>query len=248
VSGQTTVPQVVCLLLLTHQGKFQLLVRLHPWRVHSSPVNHAHAASRSRHGGALGSGRITMNWNSLRKIGKAGRVATIASIATVLLISSSGTGLANSSRPSSRNALAGAWLVEVTLRNCASGAPLGSFNSLVTFHDGGTISEATSSPAFAVGQRSPGHGNWAFEGHRTYNQRMIALINFDTAANLPGTPGFDPTQPVSPGFFAGWSIVTHTLKLTDRNHATSSGTNEFYKFDGTQYRAGCSTAVATRFE
>jgi hypothetical protein len=53
---------------------------------------------------------------------------------------------------------------------------------------------------------------------------------------------------VTPGFFAGWSIVTHTPELTDADHATSSGTNEFYKADGTLYRTGCSTAVATRFE
>ena len=77
---------------------------------------------------------------------------------------------------------------------------------------------------------------------------MIALILFDTPANLPGTPGFNPSLPVSPGFFAGWQTVTHTIKLTDENHGTSAGTNEFYKADGTSYRTGCSTAILQRFE
>ena len=67
---------------------------------------------------------------------------------------------------------------------------------------------------------------------------MVTLINFDTAPNLT----------VTPGFFAGWSIVSHTLELIDADHATSSGTNGFYKTDGTLYRTGCSTAEAERFE
>jgi len=64
------------------------------------------------------------------------------------------------------------------------------------------------------------------------------VINFDT----PAIP------PASPGFFAGWSTVTHTLTLIDPDHATSSGTNGFYRADGTLYRTGCSTAESTRFE
>jgi hypothetical protein len=67
---------------------------------------------------------------------------------------------------------------------------------------------------------------------------MIALIAFDTL----------PNPPVSPGFFAGWQEVTHTIELADASHLTSAGTNEFYKSDGTLYRTGCSTAVGRRFE
>ena len=182
-------------------------------------------------------------WKS--KLQNAGRIAAAA---VAVLVSSGGVALADSGHSPERKSVEGAWLVRVTLRACDTNAPLGSFLSLVSFHDGGTISEATSSAGFAVGQRSPGHGAWKFEGHRTYDQRMIALINFDTAPNLPGTPGFNPALPVTPGFFAGWSVVTHTLELTDADHAKSSGTNAFYKADGTLYRTGCSTAVATRFE
>src|SRR4029453_17404642 len=127
----------------------------------------------------------------------------------------------------------------VTLRNCASGVQIGlPFNSLVTFHRGGTLSESTSSRAFAIGQRGDGQGNWSYEGHHTYNQRMVSLISFDTP----------PTPPTSPGFFAGWSVVTHTVEFTDADHGTSSGTNAFYKTDGTVYRTGCSTALLVRFE
>jgi hypothetical protein len=77
---------------------------------------------------------------------------------------------------------------------------------------------------------------------------MVVLINFDTAANLPGTPGFDPSRPVSPGFFAGWQTVTHTVTPIDADHLTSAGANAFYKLTGELYRTGCSTAVGQRFE
>ena len=146
-----------------------------------------------------------------------------------------------------RDGLTGAWSIQVTPRNCTTGLPAAPpSNSLVTFHEGGTLSESAGG-AFAVGQRSAGHGIWTQTARRTYRQKFIALMLFDTPANLPGTPGFDPTKPVTPGFLAGWQTVTHTLELSDADHATSEGTTAFYKTDGTVYRTGCSTAAAERF-
>jgi hypothetical protein len=142
-------------------------------------------------------------------------------------------------RGSSWKDIQGVWLVQVTLRNCASGAPLGpAFPSVVSFHEGGTVSETTTAPAFAIGQRTSGQGTWDTLGHDTYTQKMIALIAFDTPPNLP----------VSPGFFAGSAVVTQTVELVDRDHISSTGTNAFYRTDGTVYRTGCSTATGTRFE
>ncbi len=155
---------------------------------------------------------------------------------------------AQSSHSASQNGLAGVWAVQVTLRDCTTQAPQGSFNSLVTFHRGGTISESAGSLAFAPGQRTPGHGTWERKGKDTYRQHMIALVLFSTAPNLPGTPGFDPAKPVSPGFQAGWVTVTHTVELHDADSLTSAGTNAFVKSDGTVYRTGCSTAIGVRVE
>ena len=193
-------------------------------------------------------GRTIMNWNTSKALG-AGRAAAVLGLAGALLMTSGRTGSAQSNNSASKNGLEGSWFVQVTLRDCATNAQIGlPFNSLVTFHRGGTISESTSSQAFAIGQRSDGHGNWVSEGRHTFSQRMINLINFSTAQNLPGTPGFNPALPVTPGFFAGWVTVAHTLELSDADLGSSSGTNEFYKADGTLYRSGCSTAVAVRFE
>lgn len=144
--------------------------------------------------------------------------------------------------------LEGAWLVQVTLRNCETQAPLGPpFSSLVSFHQGGTLSESAGGVAFAPGQRSPGHGAWARKSRRSYRQDMVAMLLFDTEPNLPGTPTFDPAKPVSPGFFAGWVTVSHTVRFTDADHISSEGTNTFYKPNGEVYRTGCSTATGERF-
>jgi len=132
----------------------------------------------------------------------------------------------------------GTWLVQVTLRNCASGAALSSVNSIVTFASGGTLAETPGATAFAPGQRSDGHGNWSHLGGQTYTQRFIALIRFDTP----------PNPPTSPGFLAGWQTVTHTVELVDSQNFSSRGINEFFDSNGNLYRSGCSTTVGRRFE
>jgi hypothetical protein len=178
-----------------------------------------------------------MNWKNSKVLG------TLA-LASALLAASGTRAAAQSS--SSSQGLVGAWLVQVVLRNCETSAPIGSLHSLVSFHRGGTLSESPGA-GFAPGQRSVGHGSWGHQGANTYSQEVIALITFDTPPNLPGTLTFDPTQPVSPGFLAGWQTITHTIELNG-NELVSSGTNAFYRSDGTLYRTGCSTAVAQRFE
>lgn len=174
---------------------------------------------------------------------------SILSLAAVLLAVASAPAEAQPAAPAARPALVGTWTVQVTLRDCATGAPLGpAFNSLVTFHGDGTIGETAGSRAFEPGQRSPGHGTWTRKGGHAFGQEMIALVVFDSEPNLPGTPSFDPTKPVSPGFFAGWQTVSHTVRFTDVDRIASSGTNAFYKSNGELYRSGCSTATGQRYE
>jgi hypothetical protein len=144
--------------------------------------------------------------------------------------------------------LVGTWALNVTLRDCATDAVMGAFNSVTTFQEGGTSSGNTASLAFAPGQRSSEHGAWSQKRRHTYGHRVLALILFDTAANVPGTPGFNPDLPAGPGLFAGWQILSHTITLSDADHYTSSGITEFFKADGTLYRTGCSSSVTERFE
>lgn len=190
-----------------------------------------------------------MNWRTSKAASVGGRAVAVVSLAAALLTTSGNALIARSNDSDSHGGLVGAWMIQVTLRDCATNVPIGApFNSLVTFDQGGTLGENTASLGFAPNQRSSGHGTWTHEGRHTFGQRMIALVLFDTPANLPGTPGFNPGLPVSPGFFAGWQTVTHTVRLTDADHYTSSGTNEFFQANGDSYRTGCSTTIAQRFE
>ena len=131
----------------------------------------------------------------------------------------------------------GVWYIQVTIRDCATGAALAPpVNSLVTFAAGGTVHESVSGGGFAPGQRSNGHGTWTHKGGRTYDQRFVSLINFTT------TPG------PGPGFEAGWMKIHHTVEMIDADRSESSCTNSFYRLNGEVYRTGCSTATGTRFE
>ncbi|MEO8256095.1 MAG: hypothetical protein ABI868_02005 [Acidobacteriota bacterium] len=163
---------------------------------------------------------------------------------------SAATTVAAQSRGStSASRLVGTWALTVTLRDCATNAAMGApFNSLATINSDGTSIGSTASLAFAAGQRSLEHGSWFHQGGHRYSESVVALIVFDSAANLPGTPEFDPTLPVRPGLYAGWQTITHTLVLQDANHYTAAGTTQFYSADGSVYRRGCSSSVGERFE
>ena len=166
------------------------------------------------------------------------RMATLGLMVT-LLAGVGGPGLAQSSySDSSGLRIEGTWLVQVTLRNCATGAPLGSVNSIVTFAPGGTLIETPGGVSFAPGQRSDGQGFWRHAAGHTYTQRFAALIRFDTP----------PNPPTSPGFLAGWQTLSHTVELLDPDNMRSTGTNEFFDASGNSYRSGCSTAAGRRFK
>jgi hypothetical protein len=122
---------------------------------------------------------------------------------------------------------------------CATGTPVpgvAPISSLVTFHSGGTLTEAVAGLAFVPGQRTVGQGNWSRHG-RAFEQRFVTLIAFGSAAG-----------PNGPALEAGWQTVTHTVELVDRDSLQSLGTNAFYRTDGTIYRSGCSSATGRRFE
>jgi hypothetical protein len=185
--------------------------------------------------------------NRTSKARRAGRVAAMLGLTGILLATAGGATRAQSG--GSQADLIGVWIVQVTLRDCQSKTPLGApFTSLVTFHAGGTLSEAPSSLGFAAGQRTPGQGIWTRGDGHAYRQQIMALVLFDTPANLPGSATFKPGLPVSPGLFAGWQTIEQTITFTDADHLSSTGTTEFYKADRTQYRTGCATSVGQRFK
>jgi hypothetical protein len=176
-----------------------------------------------------------MKWTGLRAR-DVGRSAVMMSMGVALMLPAARAASAQQSASEART-VQGVWYVQVTIRDCATGAALAPpVNSLVTFAAGGTLHESVGGGGFAPGQRSDGHGTWTHAGGQTYDQRFVSMINFATA---PG-PG--------PGFDAGWLKVNHTVKVLDADHIESAGSNRFYRLNGEVYRTGCSTATGTRFE
>ena len=136
--------------------------------------------------------------------------------------------------------LEGAWLVVTQQYNCTTNALIGApHRALVSYHAGGTLSDSSAVPSFAVGQRSEGHGTWRHDGGQTYAIRWVAMLQFDTAPNTP---------PGSPGFQAGWQVATNTVVLSGADTFTSTGVSEFINLAGEVYRTGCASRNAQRFK
>ena len=80
--------------------------------------------------------------------------------------------------------LEGNWLMEDTLVDCATGAPLpipgNPFPSLHTYMPGGTVVDSGASPPSVPGTRSSAHGIWERTGPQTFRERFHSF-SFDAA-------------------------------------------------------------------
>jgi hypothetical protein len=133
----------------------------------------------------------------------------------------------------------GTWRMEVTTRDCSTGAPLLSFRASLTFARGGTMTGTTASPAFRPGQRTPDHGVWRRTGRNLYEAASEAFILFDS----PATP---PVPPVTRGW--QWIGQEITIDPHDPDVLQSDARTEFYDMAGNELSSGCATAVGRRFE
>lgn len=123
----------------------------------------------------------------------------------------------------------GTWDVQVTLRNCQTGAEIRNFASLTTFIFGGIAIDSTSGMPQAA--KTPGQGVWS---HVNGNSYRFSFKSFS----------FDPA-----GNFTGWTKITHVAELeSNGDHYSSAGTAEVYAPNGSLITTGCSTTTATRFK
>ena len=131
----------------------------------------------------------------------------------------------------SGNSIVGVWEATVTPRNCQTGEPAGpSFQSLVTMHEGGTMSEYGANPATPF--RSNGQGFWerGWRGEGSYYQRFV----------------FFPLTPA--GIAVGKLKVTQTVDYNRHtDEFTSSGSFQLFNPAGVVINTGCSTATGIRF-
>jgi hypothetical protein len=126
-----------------------------------------------------------------------------------------------------RGKLVGTWRVQVTIRNCQTGAEIVTFPSLVTFAQGGTLVETTTGGNPAL--RGDGQGFWQNAGGQEYDAVFEAFL-FNTA-----------------GVWTGRQKVTQTITIgADMDQLTAIAASEFFDTNGNPTAAGCSTAVGQR--
>lgn len=133
------------------------------------------------------------------------------------------------------NALAGTWRVTITTYNCATNVANPPIASLLTFGADGSLIETTSSPQFAVGQRTIGHGRWERLGSGAYRAVFEAFIMFPTPNSAP------PLQ-------RGRQRVDQGITMTSRDSFTSDASVTFFDTSGSVLLNGCARASGVRFE
>jgi hypothetical protein len=127
--------------------------------------------------------------------------------------------------------LEGTWKVEVTQRDCNTGDPLGTpFQSLLTFANGGTMTETTDNPLFFPAERSPGHGVWSSKGESRYTAATTAFVTLNGALTKTQT-------------------IRQTIEMGDdpNRFTTVKATVQFFDPNGTLLVTGCATATGVRF-
>ncbi len=126
--------------------------------------------------------------------------------------------------------LEGTWDIQVTVRNCQTGAPIRTYAEIETFMSGGTTIVSTTGIPPAL--KTAGHGIWNHAGGNTYRFKFKSF-SFDASGN-----------------FTGWAIIKQEVYLNQsaNEYVSTGGTAEVYAPNGNLLFTGCSTTTATRFE
>ena len=123
--------------------------------------------------------------------------------------------------------LAGTWDTTVSITNCMTGDVFTSFQSVGSFHQGGTFNGITAGTPPAA--RTPEIGVWRHDIKNRYAFRFKAFL-------------FDPS-----GVAIAYQLIRHNIYLsTDAMSYVSSGEAQVFNMAGIQIGGGCSSAVATR--
>ena len=132
--------------------------------------------------------------------------------------------------------LEGVWISKVTPQNCETGEPVPAltFETLTTFHEGGTVSMSIKGNTnIAALVRTPFHGLWRREhGWNTYKYKVVHIRSNATTME-----------------FRGLQESGGQVKLSESgDEFTSEGYTIVYSVDGVPGAPGCSTSTGVRFK
>ena len=135
-----------------------------------------------------------------------------------------------------KRSLEGVWLVKITPRNCATGAPIptAAFESLFTFHKDGTMLVSFRNNSLVL-ERTAAHGLW---------RRGLVWSDFDHSFKFVHI-----RRDLTTGLFAGKQEGGGTLVLSESgDEFTTDGYTIVYSVDGIPGTPSCSNSVGTRFK
>lgn len=125
--------------------------------------------------------------------------------------------------------LEGSWNIQVTRRDCQTGAALVSFPTMSTFAQGGTMHDY--GIAMAPTGRGPSHGVWRHQSGRRYSNALQFFLF-----------GADGTN-------TGRQIVRRQIELSRSGDGyTATGAVEVFNTGGVVIANICTTETGTRFE
>ncbi len=125
----------------------------------------------------------------------------------------------------------GTWKVKIQLVMCGDSTPIGQpFYSLLTFAEGGTMTETTENPMFFPAVRGPGHGVWSSLGDDDYRANTIAFITLN-------------------GELVKTQTITQKIHMEEESDTWSSvAAVKFFDPAGNLLKSGCAVAVGVRFQ
>ena len=146
----------------------------------------------------------------------------------VMLLLTTGLGAQEGNSESQAGRLEGTWRVQLTVRDCQTGAVQRTFPALFAFAKGGILTFTTAGQPPAVA--TPGYGIWGHTGGHSYSAVTEAFI-------------FNP---------AGAWIQTHRLTRVieldkDADGFTDTTQLEIFDTSGNLIVRGCATSVGRRF-
>jgi hypothetical protein len=155
----------------------------------------------------------------------------LATVLTGIVVQLAGCSSMQTALAAEAPTLVGTWQVHISLMDCTTSAPIGHpFQSLLTFAEGGTMTETTSNPGFFPAVRSPGFGNWSSTGDRLYTASTVAYVTLNGVLVKTQT------------------IAQTAIQMTgDNAFQTPSAAVKFYGPDGSVLAAACAVANGKRY-
>jgi hypothetical protein len=138
--------------------------------------------------------------------------------------------VANAGQPppnSQAKQIQGAWILQVSAHDCQTGAPVSNFQSLVTFAQGGTLTNVTTGGNPAL--RTTGLGTWEKVGGHEFTAVTMVFL-------------FSPA-----GAWAATQRIANTFELgSNRDELTGTTEVNFFDTNGNLTSTVCATVLGRR--